>query len=98
MSQTDLILGSVIAAVDAVGRGQWDWCTASSTPRSTTGCCSGRTASAVRRGPGAAVLGLVALVGCWWAEQHGQDQVSVAFGLIGGTLLAAAGYAWTGRQ
>lgn len=28
----------------------------------------------------------------------GQDQVSVAFGLIGGTLLAAAGYAWTGRQ
>lgn len=22
---TDLILGSVIAAVDAVGRGQWDW-------------------------------------------------------------------------
>jgi hypothetical protein len=47
---------------------------------------------------GAAVLGLVALVGCWWAEQHGQDQVSVAFGLIGGTLLAAAGYAWTGRQ
>ena len=51
MSQTDLILGSVIAAVDAVGRGQWDWCTASSTPRSTTGCCSGRTASAVRRGP-----------------------------------------------
>ena len=23
---------------------------------------------------------------------------TVAFGLIGGTLLAAAGYAWTGRQ
>ena len=22
---TDLILGPVIAAVDAVGRGQWDW-------------------------------------------------------------------------
>jgi hypothetical protein len=46
---------------------------------------------------GAAVLGLAALVGCWWAGRHGQDQVSVAFALIGGTLLSVGWLMWGDR-
>ena len=41
-----------------------------------------------------AALGLAALVGCWWAGRHGQDQVSVAFALIGGTLLSVGWLMW----
>ncbi len=44
-----------------------------------------------------AILGLVALVGCWWAGRHGQDQVSVAFALIGGTLLSVGWLMWGDR-
>lgn len=44
-----------------------------------------------------AALGLAALVGCWWAGRHGQDQVSVAFALIGGTLLSVGWLMWGDR-
>lgn len=71
------------------------------TGRAVTPDQSTKGRNARKRGPMKplilAILGLVALVGCWWAGQHGQDQVSVAFALIGGTLLSVGWLMWGDR-